>query len=118
MGTALNRWEDWEREKVIYYVEKYPHNMSEAFEHAADALPGRTKAAVSFHYYQTIKPMLDKNNIVVTAQGSRHGLMANTKNVPRKKIDGQLQMVVKMVDRLPKDKRQDLALHIFDSLNN
>ncbi len=100
---------------IIEAIQQSPHNMSHAFEQAAKQLKGRTSGAVSGHYYQQLKPLLAKENIIVTQLSTAHGSIINTKTVARR--ESQKFIVVKqLATRLTTQEQQKLIDELFNNL--
>lgn len=109
-------WTEYERQVVVKKLQKYPHNFTMAFQEAAIELE-RSLSAVQNQFYKDIKPTLNKHNIVVTAQGSAHGLIVNSKNIARKKDSAdQLDMIMSFVNLLSKEQKKIIATEIFKGL--
>jgi spermidine synthase len=108
------RWTTWENQLVVEKVQKYPHNFQQAFDEAAKEL-GRSSGGVSQHFYKKIQPNLTENGIVVTATGSSHGVIVNSKNKARRTSE-RLEMVMSFVDLLTKEEKKQVATEIFKKM--
>jgi hypothetical protein len=113
MGSH-KRWQHWEAQVVVEKLQKYPHNFQQAFEEAARQLH-RTSLSVSQYYYKKIQPNLTENGIVVTATGSAHGVIVNSKNKARRTSE-KLEMVMSFVDLLTTEEKKQVAQSIFKQL--
>lgn len=113
-----NRKKPYTREEqklIIEEIQKSPHNLKNAFEQAANKLRGRNKAGVSAHYYGVLKPLMNKEGIIVTELSTVHGSIMNTKTVSRKHTQ-QFQVVRHLASKLNGDEKQKLIDELFDTL--
>ena len=67
-----------EDEIIVECIKRSTGNLSKAFELASTRLRSRSKASVSTRYYSTLK-----HGTALMAIGNEHGLLINTKNMPR-----------------------------------
>lgn len=104
-----------EQKIIIQEIQKSPHNLKHAFEEASKKLRGRAKASISGHYYSTLKPLMNKEGIIVTELTTSQGSIMNTKTVARKEST-QFQVVRHLASKLNGEERQKLLDDLFDTL--
>ena len=116
MKNTNKKYSRDEQKVIIEEIQKSPHNMKQAFEAAAHRLKGRNQSSISGHFYSTLRPLLDKEKIVLTQLSTVHGTLNNAKTVARKESI-QFQLIKQLtLTKLNGEERMKLIGDIMDSL--
>lgn len=115
MKKTNKRYSKEEQRVIIEAIQKTPFNLNHAFDEVAKQLRGRTKGSISGHYYSTLRPLMNREGIIVTELTTTHGSIMNAKTIARK--ESQQYLVVKqLTSRLSGEERARLISELFDEM--